>query len=574
MKLVVASLLLLHDKEPSVPGLIARKLAECGVDPGTFQKEDGGLDNVTFADALSQPGFGSSPASSASGAPLLPDSSTSPALSTGEDGHADAANMAAAAVRMAARKAAGAAAQLASAAARQAEAIKRAGQGTRPLAKKRGSAMDTHAKHKRARHGGAASDTDSITMVPELDIPSIEPSSNVTSCTVIEEAAMLADHTYLSLATNWQPPVVNISGPKIVVEMFSESQWPTIVNKQGGLDIMLTDVNVRDARKELMQKVQSLRSSNEVDPNEEGRVCVKVTSDGRDDVQLTLATLQAMGELHTAADRLQDFRCAVAWEKDAAVNPNSRVPSYVSEERSSMGKLGTVIVRRLLSCSPTATVWRMGTPRTGGTDEDVVLVKNIGDVWMYDDGITINSLILQRWCDSTSAGVRILQCSVFTRLLTCTAENIDALVEEVSGFAGAATTLAGVCNINGAHWVGFAIDLSTKTVTLYDSGAHFLSLKAGVDSALKRVHALGKGLLELREMREDQPGNTSRPPVEGEEEDEGTKTTPAVRALEACVKKANVWSTLRVRVPKQDDTHSCGPFALLLCGTWRMTRSS
>lgn len=56
-----------------MPGLIARKLAKCGVDPGNFQKEDDGLNNVTVADALSQPEFGSTPASSASGAPLLPE---------------------------------------------------------------------------------------------------------------------------------------------------------------------------------------------------------------------------------------------------------------------------------------------------------------------------------------------------------------------------------------------------------------------------------------------------------------------------------------------------------------------
>lgn len=164
---------------------------------------------------------------------------------------------------------------------------------------------------------------------------------------------------------------------------------------------MLADVNVRDVRMKLMQTMQGLRYSNEVDPNEEGRVCVKVKSEGRDDVQLTLATLEAMGKLQTAADRLQDFRWAVSWVKDAAVKPNSRVLSYDSEERASMGKLNWVIVRRMLSCSPTETVWRTGTPRTGEADKDVVLpahilVKNISYVWMYDDVITFNSIILQR----------------------------------------------------------------------------------------------------------------------------------------------------------------------------------
>lgn len=125
---------------------------------------------------------------------------------------------------MTARKAEGAAAQLASAAARQAEAIKRAGQGTGPLVKKRSSAMDTPAKHKRPRHGGAVSETDSITMVTDLDIPSIEPFSDVSSCAVIGEAALLTDHTYLSLATNWRPLVINMLEPKIVVETSSESQ--------------------------------------------------------------------------------------------------------------------------------------------------------------------------------------------------------------------------------------------------------------------------------------------------------------------------------------------------------------
>lgn len=67
-----------------------------------------------------------------------------------------------------------------------------------------------------------------------------------------------------------------------------------------------------------------------------------------------------------------------------------------------------------------------------------------------------------------------------------------------------------------------------------------------MDDALKRVHALGKGLLELREMREDQTARTSRPSAEEEKEVGVAKATPAVRVLEAGVKKAKVWSTRRV----------------------------
>lgn len=222
----------------------------------------------------------------------------------------------------------------------------------------------------------------------------------------------------------------------------------------------------------------------------------------------------------------------------------------MGDERESTGALATSLVQRLLSCKPTDAVWRIGTRSTGGVDEDVVVpahrvMGDIDAVPMVDDVITVNSIILQRACNAAGNNVHIIQCSVFRRVLSAAGEDALARVaEDVDRVAGGATTLTGVCNIGDSHWVSFLLDLSTKTVTRYDSGAHFESLKTQVSAAHQRVREFAKMLGELAEPSadEDIDGGSSC----------GDLTVPT---------KVKVWSMRRFSSPSQDDTCSCGPFA-------------
>ncbi|KAK1860625.1 hypothetical protein I4F81_003213 [Pyropia yezoensis] len=130
---------------------------------------------------------------------------------------------------------------------------------------------------------------------------------------------------------------------------------------------------------------------------------------------------------------------------------------------------------------------------------------DIDAVPMVDDVITVNSIILQRACNAAGNNVHIIQCSVFRRVLSAAGEDALARVaEDVDRVAGGATTLTGVCNIGDSHWVSFLLDLSTKTVTRYDSGAHFESLKTQVSAAHQRVREFAKMLGELAEPSADE----------------------------------------------------------------------
>lgn len=173
-----------------------------------------------------------------------------------------------------------------------------------------------------------------------------------------------------------------------------------------------------------------------------------------------------MAELKTAAARLEDFREAVAWLKSVAGTSNSRIPPNVGSARSKMGEMGTGLVSHFLPVIPTTAVWRLGIIPAGATDERVVvpahlLIKNMRSCCMYDDIITVNCFILQRWCVSTGARVQIVQCSLFERHVQCAPDAVGTTAEELHRLSRSATKLTGVCNISGAHWVGFVVDLQS-----------------------------------------------------------------------------------------------------------------
>lgn len=110
---------------------------------------------------------------------------------------------------------------------------------------------------------------------------------------------------------------------------------------------------------------------------------------------------------------------------------------------------------------------------------------------MVDDILTVSSIDLQRMCTAQGSKVHILHCSLFSRLLLAPNEvDIEALAEEVHQQAPGANTFAGVCNIRNAQLVAFSVDLTTKTVTKYASGAHFFSLSGAVSAARVRVWKL------------------------------------------------------------------------------------
>lgn len=228
------------------------------------------------------------------------------------------------------------------------------------------------------------------------------------------------------------------------------------------------------------------------------------------------------------------------------------MPSFSGGESLSVGAAGTFLMERLFSSSPNAAVWRIGNRGCGGVDEDVVIsahqvVGNMASVDMVDDIITVNSIILQRLCTAKGSKVHILHYSLFSKLLLAPNDvEVAELAEEVHQQAPGATTFAGVCNIRNAHRVAFSVDLTTNTVTQYDSGAHFLSLAVAVNAALVRVRKLSKRLWELRETASDDAVSADQIDEVG---DLGSST------------KAKVWSIRRVSAPAQDGTCSCGPFS-------------
>lgn len=534
---VVATVLLLLDKEPHVRAVVTKTLADNGVVHGSGEgasESEGDKDSKAIDDLVAE--LRTPPPSSPTG-------SSGSSSSLKDTGGARGRDSTAVASRLAARQAAAAA----SSSARDALATRMASGLASQTPQKRLGVKRASTSKKRARFAASLIDE----LESDFIVPSLDPAPDVVSCNVVLEAEMVADMTYLMLATNWSVPSTGNHSTDGQVVVAPAERWPAIVEQQAAVDFVLGEQSVLDSRRLMMVKGEEIRTRDDFVVGKEIPVYVNVTvASAPLAVPVSISTLSCMGILHQASRRLQALRGGVAWLAEVTKSGNARVPVVVGDERESAGTLATSLLQHLLSKKPSDAVWRIGSRSTGGVDEDVVVPAHrvMGDmdaVPMVDDLITVNLIILQRACNAAGNNVHIIQCSVFRRVLLATGEDAVARVaEDVDRLAGGATTLAGVCNIGDAHWVSFLLDLSTKTVTRYDSGAHFESLKAQVSAAHQRVREFARMLGDLAEpsMAEDTDGGTSG----------GSRTVPT---------KVKVWSMRRLSSPSQDDTCSCGPFA-------------
>lgn len=108
----------------------------------------------------------------------------------------------------------------------------------------------------------------------ELDLPPLHLGVDVTSCTVLDEAGMLVDHTYQTLATNWHPPDVTVSTPELQLETFTLEDWEVVVKKQSGVDVIMDEQMVLLARQKVLKKEGAMRSVNDVEAGQECRIAI------------------------------------------------------------------------------------------------------------------------------------------------------------------------------------------------------------------------------------------------------------------------------------------------------------
>lgn len=314
----------------------AKKLAERGIASRTDPELSLGakLVSATMEDNRFLDAFPSPPATPP--APIADDAILPRSPQVGSAAINDGGSSAAA-LRLAARQEAGVSSQLAFGAAAEERARAAA---VRP-SRKRGSTAGALAGKKRARQA-LAREADRM---DELMIPSLEPSTEVMSCTVLDEEAMMTDMSYLTLETNWQPPESLALSDEQAVKTASAEEWEVIVTKQRVVDFVLKEESVRLARKALLEKAAEIRAVNDIDGDSECPVYVDtITAAASSHVKLTMQTLQAMGSLHVGAGRLQDFHVAVAWLKQAAAYSKSRVPMFLGGERASVGEMGTALM--------------------------------------------------------------------------------------------------------------------------------------------------------------------------------------------------------------------------------------
>lgn len=534
---VVATILLLLDKEPHVRAVVTKKLADNGVVHGNDDQgsESDGREQQEALDELlagvDSPALSSGPESS---------QSSPSANGAGDDGGRQSVAVAA---RLAARQAAAAASVKASA---SVEANKKLGVAARTPLKRRGAGGQS-TRTKRARVDASLDDELSF----DLCLPPLDMAADVVSCNVLLEADLVADMTYLMLATNWCVPATGDHSTDGEAVVAPRESWSSIVDNQATIDFVLGERTVLDCRRSVTAKADEIRAGDVTVADEEPPIYVNVmTPSSPNSVPVSMSTLGCMSVLHEAAKRLEALRGGVAWLAEVAKSSNARVPVIVGDDRESTGTIGTSLMQVLLSKKPADLVWRVGGRGVGGVDEDVVVpahrvMNDMAAVPMVDDLITVNSIILQRACNSLGNNVYIIHCSVFRRLLSAADEDAVARVaEDVDRLAEGATTLAGVCNIGDVHWVAFLLDLTSKTVTRYDSGSHFESLREKVNTAHQRVREFAKILGDLAEPSEDEGASAG--------ELDADKKMPA---------KVKVWSLRRLSSPSQDDTCSCGPFA-------------
>lgn len=514
---VVATILLLFDKEKAVVApVIDKKLAEHGVTRTEVKATPAVTEpkSITVADVLARGGFAAA-ASKSPPPPATPSggSAASSQQTTGASGSLGVST--AVAARMEARRASGVASQRAAAAHQATEAAKKAQQSAARNVKRSGSSVTIPVPNKRPKIGPTMM-TRSDALAAEFEVPNLEPRVDGTSCSVLTEADMLSGHTYLSLATNWPPPEMDSRMHEFVVKTATADEWDAIVESQTNVLMVMDESVVRRARKALMTRMGEVRGAVHVDGNEQPCVFVKVAAHGASpEINLTAATLQGMVDLHLACMRVQVFRAAVDWLREAAGYTSARVPDFSGAGHATNAALANEIVKVMAGCHPTDTLWRLTDSAAVGGEEGVVLpahvfVNNCQDVCMADDIISINTIILARWCAANRPDeFKVLHCSFFVNLLAANTELlITAMAAKEHAAAGAAATLMGVCNIDNAHWVTLGVHIPSKTVWLYDSGAHFVDLKKKVQAACKQMQLFGKSLHELRKDVE--------PPVEAD----------------------------------------------------------
>ncbi|OSX71035.1 hypothetical protein BU14_0614s0009 [Porphyra umbilicalis] len=557
--LVVAVLLLLFDKERGVRVAICDRLAMLGVklDPSVFSVSSEAVAGLTINDHRLTDGFGLAPGTprtpSTASTPPYRSPTGSPSPANGAPG-ADMSTLAAA--RMAARRAAGAAGREAAAADRLAKAQAAAARAS--LKRSADATAQPSAKKPKGQARRSAVD---------LELPILDASEDVVCLPLHAEAALLADHTFFSLATNWCPPVVFVVDDEIVIETVAVSDWSAFTKSQTLFECVLDDKVARSARKQLMEKAAAMRVGGEVDVDDECKITAKFKAlESGDTVRVSMASLVAMGELHLAAERLQALRGVVAWVREAAVLYNSRVSTFYGVKESTTGELGTEVMQVVLKSNPNATVWRTDAQPEDAAEEDAGLtanrlVANLGDVWMSDDFLAVNQTILRRWLKKNKPTSYALPCSFFVSLLqpprgpthaAAVAAAVDAAAQKAFRLAGIVEQLAGVCNIDNSHWVAFAVHLPSKTVTLYDSGQHFATLRPDVAEAVVRVKAMGKRLRVLfdeaamsKSIEEARVAGSVGGEGEGEQ-DKGAKKS---------------WSHKKIKAPSQTDSTSCGAYA-------------
>lgn len=508
---VVAALLLLFDKEKAiVETVVDKKLAEHGVARTELHAplDESAPKSLTVTDVLAREGFSGERGKGQDQPPSETPSDLSAAASPRAIGAKSNEGVSAAvAARLAARRASGVSSQRAAAAHQAAEAAKKALRAVTRNLKRSGAAGTADTPKKRAR---TALTTRSDVLAAEFRAPNMEPRSEGTSCSVFVEAEMLASHTYGTLATNWPPLELDSREPEFEVLTASNAEWDVILEKQKDVTTVFGEGVVRRARKALMAKMDAVRGSVNVDLQQQPCLYVKIAAGGNvGEVNLTSSALQCMVDLHTASMRVQVFRASVEWLRDVAGYASVRVPDFSGGGHSTNAALASEIVTALLGSHPTSTLWRLTSPTALGADQGVVLpahllVSNCQDVCMTDDIITVNSVILARWCVANRPkDFCVLHCSFFSELVSTVNDvGIVAMAEKEYKAAGRATTMISVCNVDNAHWVTLGVHVPSKTVWLYDSGSHFSQLKKKVQAACKQMQLFGKSLHELAEEDE------------------------------------------------------------------------
>jgi len=572
--LIVALLLLLFDKEPCMKTAIVDRLQNLGVtvDADLEYASDEALPGLTIDDPRLKESFLLS-TETPRGTPRAPRTPTPPSTPPsdpspdGSNDGADAVEAPTARARIEARRRAAAGSQKAAALQRMQKAKVAAERASR----KRGGAERRAPSAKKAR---GQSRRDAV----DLDLPDLDPGEDIVCLPVHAEAALLAAHTYESLATNWSPPVALLVDKELEVERVAVADWPAVKQAEKNVEIILDENTARSARKLVMQEAEAMRASGVVDPNSECPIVVKakITSTG-EMPRLSMASLLAMGDLHVAAERLQLFRGALAWVKSVATKLNTRVPTFYCDGDSTLGELGTEVMQVVIRSNPSATVWRSDAQPGDDESEDVQLsasavVGNMGAAWMTDQFLGANQTILRRWVRQNKPQSYALPVSFFVPLLApkrgpAYAAEVHAAVAAAAAkafqLAGAVSLLAGVCNIDNQHWVAFSINMTDKVVALCDSGQIFESLKEDVAEAVVRVKAFGRRLraiIDEAAAAKVVEQSSSDPPGGGAGEGGGVDAVVGGASGGETVTKKS-WSQRKVRGLSQTDTFSCGAFA-------------